>query len=129
MNPVRLILLLAAIGSSLAWLYVGGGRGQFPEVDPWYLDFLVANTRNKDSEASQSLSSDVVLVQFREDEKAEYSAWPPAPLDYIMAMKRIAHHERSGGLCRQPPLGQRNTRVRPALASDIGGAAFGGLWV
>jgi hypothetical protein len=93
MNPVRLILLLAAIGGSLAWLYVGGGRGQFPEVDPWYVDFLVANTRNKDAETSQALSSDVVLVQFREDEKAEYSAWPPAPLDYIMAMKRIAHHE------------------------------------
>lgn len=93
MHPVRLFLLLAAIGSSLAWLYVGGGRSQFPEVDPWYVDFLVANTRNKDAEGSQSLSSDVVLVQFREEDRAEYSTWPPAPLDYIMAMKRIASHE------------------------------------
>ncbi|WP_038158978.1 hypothetical protein [Verrucomicrobium sp. BvORR106] len=93
MNPVRLLLLLTAIGGSLAWLYVGGGRSQFPEVDPWYVDFLVANTRNKDTNTTQSLSSDVVLVQFREEDKAEYSTWPPAPLDYIMAMKRIAHHE------------------------------------
>lgn len=93
MNPVRLLLLLAAIGGSLAWLYVGGGRSQFPEVDPWYVDFLVANTRNKDTDAAQTLSGDVVLVQFREEDKAEYSTWPPAPLDYIMAMKRIAAHE------------------------------------
>lgn len=93
MNPVRLIFWIAAITGSLAWLYLGGGKAQLSTVDPWFLDFLVANARNAIEKSAPKVSPDVVLVQFGEKDKDEYGSWPPAPLDYIMVLKRISPHE------------------------------------
>lgn len=94
MPALRLFLLAAAIAGGLAWTYSGEGRTQLAAVDPWFVDFLVANTRNKPAALQRDeVSGDVVLIQFDESQKAEYSAWPPAPLDYIMVLKRLAPHE------------------------------------
>jgi hypothetical protein len=36
------------------------------------------------------VSPDVVLIEYHEEDKAELEAWPPAPLDYFMLMKKLA---------------------------------------
>jgi hypothetical protein len=93
MRALRYVLFLFALGASLLWLYPGGGKVKYAEADPWFLDFLVANARTSLEANAGNASPDVVLVEFRESDGEEYSAWPPAPLDYIMLLKRLSAHE------------------------------------
>ncbi len=58
-----------------------------------FLDFLIANTRDRFERTYIEPSPEVVVIEFNEKDKAEFSAWPPAPLDYIILLKRIAKHE------------------------------------
>jgi hypothetical protein len=62
------------------------------EANLLFLDFLNANTRTEFDKTPLQPSGDVVLVEFRDADKAEFSTWPPAPLDYIMVLKRLAEH-------------------------------------
>lgn len=66
---------------------------RFQEAEQGFMDFLVANAYDTFQRALPERSSEVVLVEFREEDKMEYSAWPPAPLDYIMLLKRVATQE------------------------------------
>ncbi len=68
-------------------------RGRLQETKQWFLDFLVANARDKIEIRAKEDTKDVVLVQFDEKDRSEYSDWPPAPLDYIIALKRLYAHE------------------------------------
>ncbi len=58
-----------------------------------FLDFLIANTRDAFERTKIDPSPEVVVIEFNEKDKAEFSAWPPAPLDYIILLKRIAEHK------------------------------------
>lgn len=90
---LRAILLTLLLGGALLYYRHEEARGRFQEAEQWFLDFLVANARDTFTSKQSSQSNDVVIVEFRESEKEEFSAWPPAPLDYIMALKQIAPHE------------------------------------
>lgn len=68
-------------------------RGYVAVAEEWFLDFLVANSRNSFEEKLPETSSDVVLVEFQEAMKDEFAAWPPPPLDWLMVLKRIAAHD------------------------------------
>lgn len=89
-RAVTLALLTAA---SLIGFHLEQRRGGFQEAEQGFLDFLVANARSAFARHAPEQSSDVVLVEFREEEKAEFGSWPPAPLDYIMVLKRLQEHE------------------------------------
>jgi hypothetical protein len=90
---MRIILLILLLAAGLGWLAFEQKRGKLKEAQEGFLDFLVANARATLSKNVPDESQDVVLVEFREEQKAEYSAWPPAPLDYIMMLKMLATHE------------------------------------
>lgn len=61
-------------------------------VDQTFLDFLVANARDELKPDPAKLG-DVVLVRMREEDRKEFAAWPPRPIDYQMVVDRLAAHQ------------------------------------
>jgi len=90
---VRLAVLILLLGGTLTWFQIEKGKGKFRIAEQTYVDVLVANTRDTLVKSMPAQSPEVVLVEFREEDKAEFAAWPPAPLDYIMVLKRLAAHK------------------------------------
>lgn len=90
---IRAILLLLLLAGALGGFAFEQHRGGTRPAEEWFLDFLVANARDSLTREAAEESPDVVLVDVREADKEEYSAWPPAPIDYIMILKRLAEHE------------------------------------
>jgi len=90
---VRAAVLTLLLGGVLVWYHLEQGQGKWKVAEQFFLDTLVANTRDTFIREMPATSPDVVLVEFREEEKAEFASWPPAPLDYIMVLKRLAEHQ------------------------------------
>jgi len=84
------LLTAALVGHVMALRMSPEYQGRVREFEQGFLDFLMANSQESFQKAVPDSSADVVLVEFREEDKAEFSAWPPAPLDYIMLMKKLA---------------------------------------
>ena len=84
-RPIILILLLAPLAW---WLNREQGDGRFQRIDELFLDFLVANSREKLTTPDPAASKDeVLLIRLDPAERAEYSAWPPNPIDWQMILK------------------------------------------
>jgi hypothetical protein len=87
----RALILVLLLGSLGCWLDREHQAGRFQRVDELFLDFLVANARDRfiapDDQAVSS--SPVVLVKMRLADKAEYAGWPPRPLDWQMVLKGL----------------------------------------
>jgi hypothetical protein len=92
MKP-RPIMLAAVLGASLAGALLAKGGAGWNAAEGWFLDFLVANARDRFEKEDLVPAENVVFVGFSEHDKAEFSAWPPAPIDYIMALRKIRPHE------------------------------------
>lgn len=91
---VRAILLLSVLSGLAWWLHGEQERGRFRRLDEGFLDFLLANARQEMKPDSAKLN-DVVFLQLREEDKGEYAAWPPLPIDYQMIVKNLATYEPS----------------------------------
>lgn len=91
---VRAIFLLSVLSGLAWWLHGEQERGRFRRLDEGFLDFLLANAR-QEMKPDPAKLHDVVLVQMREEDKAEYAAWPPQPIDYQMVVKSLASYEPS----------------------------------
>ena len=83
-----LVLLLTSLGW---WLDREHHAGRFQRVDELFLDFLVANARDRFVVADDKAvaSAPVVLVKMRATDRAEYAGWPPRPLDWQMVLKGL----------------------------------------
>lgn len=94
MTWLRLILLLSCLGP-VAWHLDGEQRaGRFQHVDDLFLDFLVANARERLSKPASAENEDqVAFVALREEQKGEYAAWPPPPLDWQTLFKALQPYE------------------------------------
>lgn len=90
---LRVILLTTLLAAVLGWFAYEQQQGRTQDAEQWFLDFLLANGQETFAKAAPAESPDVVLVEFLEKDKAEYSAWPPAPLDFLMVLKRLVEHE------------------------------------
>jgi hypothetical protein len=90
MTWLRLILLLSCLGP-VAWHLDGEQRaGRFQHVDDLFLDFLVANARERLSKPASAENEDqVAFVALREEQKGEYAAWPPALLLFDQVVQGI----------------------------------------
>lgn len=88
---IRALILILLLGSLGGWLDREHRAGRFQHVDELFLDFLVANARDRFITADdQAVSaSPVVLVKMRLADKAEYAGWPPRPLDWQMVLKGL----------------------------------------
>lgn len=91
-RALTLVVLLASLGW---WLDREHQAGRFQRVDELFLDFLVANARDRFVTSSDQKLADspVVLVKMRVADKAEYVGWPPRPLDWQMILKSLQAYE------------------------------------
>lgn len=81
-----LLLILGALGYQLDREQ---RDGRFQQADDVFLDFMLANVRERLVADPSKLSDEVVLVRMREEDKAEYGAWPPPPIDWQMVLKGL----------------------------------------
>ncbi len=88
---IRALILVLLLGGIGCWLDREHQAGRFQSVDELFLDFLVANARDRFLTADDHAvsSSPVVLVKMRAADKAEYAGWPPRPLDWQMVLKGL----------------------------------------
>ncbi len=92
---VRLIILIACLGATGWHLEREQRAGHFQRVDDLFLDFLVANARERLSQPEPGKDSPVALISLREEQRAEYAAWPPPPLDWQTILKGLQAYEPS----------------------------------
>ena len=90
---IRASILLLLLAVAVVFSFRPEARAKVEEFNRFFLDFLNANTRAKSDKKPLPAGDAVVFLEFHETDKAEYSAWPPAPLDYIMVLKRLAEHD------------------------------------
>ncbi|MGV3661678.1 MAG: hypothetical protein ACO1TE_15940 [Prosthecobacter sp.] len=92
---IRVLLLLPLLAALGWWLNREQQAGRFQRVDEQFLDFLVANARDRfeKAEAPANAASQVVLVKMRTADKAEYAGWPPRPLDWQMVLKGLQPYD------------------------------------
>jgi len=90
---IRAFVLLLLLACAVVFSFRPEARVKVEEFNRLFLDFLNANTRAKSDKKPLPPNDEVVFLEFREADKTEYSAWPPAPLDYIMVLKRLAEHD------------------------------------
>lgn len=82
-----MLALLASLGW---WLDRGHQAGRFQKADEQFLDFLVANSRDRFEKTTPAgAESPVVLVKMRVADQQEYAGWPPRPLDWRMVFKGL----------------------------------------
>jgi len=92
---VRFIILSLCLGATVWHLDREQRAGRFQKVDDLFLDFLVANARERLSQPEAGQENPVVLLSLREDQKMEYAAWPPPPLDWQTILKELHVYEPS----------------------------------
>ncbi len=90
---LRAVILLVLLAAATAFSFREEARAKTRDLNLLFLDFLNANSRSQLDKEPLPAGNEVVFVEFHEADKKEYSAWPPAPLDYIMVLKRLAGHE------------------------------------
>lgn len=91
---IRALILVVLLASLGWWLDREQHAGRFQRVDEVFLDFLVANARDRFTvDAGATASAPVVLVKMRTADKAEYAGWPPRPLDWQMVLKGLQTYD------------------------------------
>jgi hypothetical protein len=89
----RAVALLALLAGLAFYLDREQRAGRFQRADEVYLDFLLGNARERFDPARQAITDQVVFVRLREEEREEYSAWPPLPADWRMIVTSLAAYE------------------------------------
>lgn len=92
---VRLIILTACLTTTGWYLEREQREGRLQRVDDLFLDFLAANAREQLTRPVEEKDSPVTFVTLKEEERGEYSAWPPAPLDWQILFKGLQAFEPS----------------------------------
>jgi hypothetical protein len=91
---IRALILLTFLASLGWWLDREHRAGRFQNVDEPFLDFLVANSRDRFEKADAKTGDQpVVLVKMRAADQKEYAGWPPRPLDWQMVLKGLQAFE------------------------------------
>jgi CHASE2 domain len=86
LRSIILLIILAALGYKLDHEQ---RKGRFQQADDLFLDFLLANVRDRFVVDAGKLSDQVVLVRLREEDRQEYGSWPPPPIDWQMILKGL----------------------------------------
>lgn len=98
---LRALFLLPLLTGLAWWLHGEQQRGRFREVDDHFLEFLLANTRDELKPDPAKLG-EVVFLRLRAEDKAEYDAWPPQPIDYQMIIKGLAAYDPAVLIIAEP---------------------------
>ena len=90
---IRALCLLLVLGALGYHLEREQSAGRFQQADDAFLDFLLANSRDRFSNSEGKVSDKVVFVRFREEDQNEYATWPPAPIDWQILLKALLPFE------------------------------------
>ncbi len=116
---LRTVILLVILGALGFQLDREQRDGRFQQADDLFLDFLLANARDRFVVDPAQHTDQVVLVRMREEDKAEYGAWPPPPIDWQMILKGLVPFEPAVIVIATPlTWGQ----PPPDFVADVGGA-------
>lgn len=91
MTWIRGIALISLL-SAAAWLVQREqNAGRLQRIDDAFLDFLVANSRDRFENPSEDIQSThpVVKIVLDQADAIDYSDWPPQPLDWQMLIKAL----------------------------------------
>lgn len=119
----RRLALLILLGG-LGWqLNREQQAGRFRESDHLFLDFLLANNRDRfETQGGPTVSSDqVVFLRIREEDRVDYVEWPPQPLDWQMMLGSLAPYEPDVVVLATPLAwgGFSKPEFVPALAQSL----------
>ncbi len=116
----RLIFLLICLALTGWTLDQQQQSGRFQEVDEGFLDFLVANGRERLTQLRADADSQVAFIALNEQDRAEYETWPPSPLDWQTLLNGLRAHEPSVVLIATPlNWGRPSPEFVPAVASAL----------
>jgi hypothetical protein len=92
---IRALILVLLLSSFGWWLDREHQAGRFQRVDELFLDFLVANARDRFvlAKTEALAAAPVVFVKMRVADKAEYAGWPPRPIDWQMVLKGLQAYD------------------------------------
>jgi hypothetical protein len=83
---LRALSLIMVLGGLVWWLRGEEARGRFAAFETGFLEVLLANSRDRFLPDPARMDQ-VVFLPLRQEDAAEYSAWPPQPVDYQMIIK------------------------------------------
>jgi hypothetical protein len=87
-------VLLAAMLSGTGWLVLKEqSAGRLRQIDEAFLDFLVANSRERFTDPELHGEHGVIKVVLDEADAADYEGWPPRPLDWQMLLDGLDDYE------------------------------------
>lgn len=118
---LRAVVLLLILAPLAWWLDREQRAGRFQRVDELFLDFLVANSRDKLTTPDASAKKDeVLLVRFDPADRAEYAGWPPQPIDWQMVLKGLREADNAVIVIPEPlHWGNPPPEFLPALAGSF----------
>lgn len=135
---IRLFFALLCLAATAWYLDHEQRAGRFQKVDEVFLDFMVANARERlqspvpplpgqvnggaahGRQPAADEKEGVVLVEMRVEDRAEYAVWPPPPLDWQTVLKSL-HEYRPEVLLVASPLnwGRPTPDFVPAVAQTL----------
>lgn len=118
---LRILIWLIALAPLAWWLDREQSAGRFQKVDELFLDFLVANSREKLTTPDPAASKDDVLfIRLDPAERDEYAGWPAQPLDWQMILKGLREAENAVIVIPEPlSWGKPSPEFIPALAESM----------
>lgn len=117
---IRLVILLAVLAGLGWYLEREQQAGRFQKSDQVFLDFLLANARDRFTPAVATSSNEVVFVRMREEDRIDYSAWPPQPIDWQMILRNVAAFDPEVVVISTPlAWGEPKPEFIPALAESL----------
>jgi len=115
---MRRLITLLCLSGIVGYLGYAQKSGAWERVDEWFLDFLIANARERFEETSPD--GQVVLIEIKEEDRAEYATWPPPPLDWQTLLKALRPYEPDMVVITTPlNWGRPTPDFAPALAEAL----------
>lgn len=92
---IRILVLLCCLATTGWYLHREQQAGRLQRVDDLFLDFLVANGRERFTAPPPKAESDVVFIRMRAEEATDYASWPPPPVDWRTVLTGLKAYEPS----------------------------------
>lgn len=118
---LRVVFWLIVLAPLAWWLDREQSAGRFQKVDELFLDFLVANSRDKLTTPDPAAKQDeVLLIRLDPAERDEYAGWPAQPIDWQMILKGLRDAENAVIVIPEPlSWGKPSPDFIPALAESM----------
>lgn len=114
----RLIFALLCLAATAGYLDREQRAGRLQHVDEKVLSFMVASARERLKKTPPK--GEVVLVEMRAEDRDEYAAWPPPPLDWHSLLKELQVYEPEVLLIATPlNWGRPTPDFAPAVAEAL----------